>query len=70
MAGRPVQEEKGRPGGPVQNISDVGGGGGGHTGLSAWSGKGQIGVSTPSLHTRDYLPVNNFLDYKMHVLFL
>ncbi len=29
MAGGPVQEEKGRPGGPVQNISDVGGGGGG-----------------------------------------
>ena len=27
MAGGPVQEEKGRPGGPVQNIS-VGGGGG------------------------------------------
>ncbi len=27
MAGGPVQEEKGRPGGPVQNISDVGGGG-------------------------------------------
>ncbi len=25
--GWPVQEEKGRPGGPVQNISDVGGGG-------------------------------------------
>jgi hypothetical protein len=32
MAGRPVQEEKGRPGGPVQNISDVGGGGGGGEG--------------------------------------
>ena len=28
MAGGPVQEEKGGPGGPVQNISDVGGGGG------------------------------------------
>ena len=26
MAGGPVQEEKGRPGGLVQNISDVGGG--------------------------------------------
>ncbi len=25
MAGGPVQEEEGRPGGPVQNISDVGG---------------------------------------------
>ncbi len=23
MAGEPVQEEKGRPGGPIQNISDV-----------------------------------------------
>jgi hypothetical protein len=28
MAGGPVQEEKARPGEPVQNISDVGGGGG------------------------------------------
>ena len=28
MAGGPVQEDTGRPGGPVQNISDVGGGGG------------------------------------------
>ena len=27
MAGGPVQEDTGRPGGPVQNISDVGGGG-------------------------------------------
>ena len=26
MAGGPVQEDTGRPGGPVQNISDVGGG--------------------------------------------
>ncbi len=29
MAVGPVKEEKGRPGGPVQNIPDVGGGGGG-----------------------------------------
>jgi hypothetical protein len=27
QAGGPVQEEKARPGGPVQNIYDVGGGG-------------------------------------------
>jgi hypothetical protein len=38
MAGGPVQEEKGRPGGPVQNISDVGGRGGGSV-LSACSGR-------------------------------
>ena len=40
MAGGPVQEDTGRPGGPVQNIS-VGGGGGevGRTGRSGtyWS---------------------------------
>ncbi len=28
QAGGPVEEEKARPGGPVQNLSDVGGGGG------------------------------------------
>ena len=38
MAGGLVQEEKGRPGGPVQNISDVGGRGGGSV-LSACSGR-------------------------------
>jgi hypothetical protein len=38
MAGRPVQEEKGRPGGPVQNISDVGGGGGGRGGVPGQEG--------------------------------
>ncbi len=32
MAGGPVQEEKAGPGGPVQNIFDVGGGGGGRVG--------------------------------------
>ena len=35
MAGGPVQEEKARPGGPVQNISDVGGGEGQLSSLSA-----------------------------------
>jgi hypothetical protein len=34
MAGGPVQEDMGRPGGPVQNISVVGGGGGWRTGRS------------------------------------
>jgi hypothetical protein len=38
MAGGPVQEEKGRPGGPVQKFSDVGGRGGGSV-LSACSGR-------------------------------
>ena len=37
MAGGPVQEDTGSPGGPVQNISVVGGGG--HTGRSASSGR-------------------------------
>ncbi len=40
MAGGLVQEDTGRPGGPVQNISVVGGGGGrGRTGRSGtyWS---------------------------------
>ncbi len=43
MAGGPVQEDTGRPGGPVQNIS-VGGGGGGRTGRSVtyWSLKNII----------------------------
>ncbi len=64
MAGGPVQEEKGGPGGPVQNISDAGCGvGGGEVSLVR---KGHI---TPSLHTRDYLPVNNSLHHKMHILF-
>ncbi len=35
QAGGPVQEEKARPGGPVQNISDVGGGEGQPSSLSA-----------------------------------
>ena len=69
MAGGPVQEEKARPGGPVQNISDVGGGGGGHWPLWLLR-KGHIGVFTPSLRTRDYLPVNNSLRHKTHILFL
>ncbi len=60
QAGGPVQEEKARPGGPVQNISDVGVGG---------VRNGNIRVFTPSLRTRDYLSVNNSLLHKMHILF-
>ncbi len=45
MAGGPVQEEKGRPGEPVQNISDVGGGGGVLASLP-----GQERVTLESLH--------------------
>ncbi len=39
MAGGPVQEDTGSPGGPVQNISVGGGGRGGRTGRSGtyWS---------------------------------
>ncbi len=61
-AGWPVQEEKG---GPVQNISDVGGGGGG-----VREGMLHIGVFTPSLGTREYLLVSNYLDYKTQIVFL
>jgi hypothetical protein len=64
-AGRLVQKEKG---GPVQNTSDVGGRGEGRG--AYWPlclvRKGHNGVFTPSLHTRDYLLVNNSLDYKTH----
>ncbi len=63
MDGGPVQEEEGRPGGQVQNISDVRGGG---TGLSACSGKDTL----ESSRTRDYLPVKNSLRHKTHILFL
>ncbi len=65
MAGGPVQEEEGGPGGPVQNISDVGGREGAY-----WKGCLHIGVFTPSLGTREYLPVNNSLDYKTQIKFL
>jgi hypothetical protein len=36
IAGGPVQEDTGRPGGPVQNISVVGGGGGGGAHWLLW----------------------------------
>ncbi len=65
MAGGPVQEEEGGPGGPVQSISDVGGREGVY-----WKGCLHIGVFTPSLGTREYLPVNNSLDYKTPIVFL
>jgi hypothetical protein len=73
MAGGPVQEEKARPGGPVQNIFYVGGGGGGGEGAYlplCPVRKGHIGVFTPSLRSRDYLPVNNSLRHKTQILFL
>jgi hypothetical protein len=61
-AGGPVQEEKG---GPVQNISDVGGREGAY-------GKGCYTLEsfTPSLGTREYLLVSNSLDYKTQIVFL
>ncbi len=58
MAGGPVQEDTGRSGGPVQNISVVVGGGGG-----ALATLGLIGVFKTSLRTRDYLPVKHSLDH-------
>ncbi len=64
MAGGPVQEDTGSPGGPVQNIS-VGGGGGG-----AMAALGLIGVFKTSLRTRYYLPVNNSLLHRTQILFL
>jgi hypothetical protein len=66
MAGGPVQEDTGSPGGPVQNIS-VGGGGGRGGALAAL---GLIGVFKTPLCTRDYLPVNNSLLHKTQILFL
>ncbi len=65
MASAPVQAEKGRPGGPIQNISDVGEGGQG----ACLVRNRQIGVFTHSLHTRDHLPVNNSLHHNMQILF-
>jgi hypothetical protein len=65
MAGGPVQEDTGRPGGPVHNFSVVGGGRGG-----ALAALGLIGVFKTSLRTRDYLPVNNSLLHKTQILFL
>ncbi len=66
MASGLLQEEKGRPGGQVQNILIWGGG-------AYWPlclvRKGHIGVCTPSLHTRDYLSVNNSLHFKTQILF-
>ncbi len=64
QAGGPVQEEKARPGGPVQNISDVRGGG-----RNGTDRNGHIRIFTSSLRTRDYLSVNNSLLHKMHILF-
>ncbi len=62
VAGGPVQEGKG---GPVQNVSDVGGREGAY-----WKGCLHIGAFRPSLGTREYLPVNNSLDYKTQIVFL
>ncbi len=48
QAGGPVQEEKARPGGPVQNIFDVGVGRGEGAYLTLFPvRKGHIGVFTP-----------------------
>ena len=69
-AGGPVQEEKGKPGGPVQNISVGGEGGEGAHWPLCLLRKGLIGVFKTSLRTRDYLPVNNFLLHKTQILFL
>ena len=64
IAGGPVQEDTGRPGGPVQNISVVGGEGGG-----ALAALGLIGVFKTPLRTRDYLPVKHSLDHLTQILF-
>ncbi len=68
MAGGPVQEKKARPGGPVKNIFEKGGGEGGIWLLFPVR-KGHIGVFTPSLRRRYYLPVNKALHHKTHILF-
>jgi hypothetical protein len=66
MAGGPVQEEKARPGGPVQNIFDVGGGG--HTGFSAWSGRDILELS--HLHyARDTISLSTFLCITRHTFY-
>ncbi len=52
----------GKAGGPVQNISDVGMGGGG-------AGRDTLEFLHLTLRTRDYLSVNNSLHQKTHILF-
>ncbi len=49
----------GRPGGPAQNISDVGGG----------RGQDTLEFLHLTLRTSDYLSVNSSLPHKMHILF-
>ena len=56
MAGGPVQEEKARPGGPVQNISDVGGRGG----LSASSGTDTL-ESVQHHYAQETISLSNIL---------